>query len=520
MSKSTYKLRAAFVTSLLTAIIFSLVFSLFANAEDAPATAARVTSHAINLRDAHGRADVVTVFDRVMSFVGVLGLIFIAWLLSNNRRVIPWRVIIGGTAMQLLFAVIVLKTQLGLWTFSFLNDVMDRLLSFTDDGSRFLFGDYLSLKFSMALNVLPTIIFFSALMTLLYYLNLMQPIVRGMAWVMQRTLKTSGAETLSTAANIFVGQTEAPLVIKPYVATMTQSELMAIMVGGFASAAGGVLAAYVGMLKSTFPDIAGHLIAASVMSAPATLVISKVMVPETEVPVTLNSMEMVDEKIDANVIDAAARGAAEGLQLTLNVGAMLLAFLAIVAMINFVIGSPALIHNQHVWAEVKHALMQVHASFPDGCVTPKSAADFQACIDHAVSSAHLSGSFSSWTPLSMERILSWVFWPISFLMGVPVQDCGTIAQLLGEKTVLNEFVAYVHLGHMLDSGVSLSHRSVVIVTYALCGFANFGSIAIQIGGIGGMAPERRADIARLGLRAMIGGSLASFWTAAVAGLFI
>lgn len=474
-----------------------------------------------NLHDMQVHAEPVPWTSRAMSLAGVAGLIAIAWTMSTDRKRVPWRVILGGTAMQLLFAVLVLKTSAGLAVFSFLNDVMDRLLSFTADGSRFLFGNYLDREFSVALNVLPTIIFFSSLMTLLYHMNLMQPLVRGMAWVMQRTLKTSGAETLSTAANIFVGQTEAPLVVKPFVATMTRSELMAVMVGGFASVAGGVLAAYVGMLKSTFPDIAGHLIAASVMSAPATLVIAKVMVPETEVPVTANTMEMNVERPDANMIDAAARGAGEGLMLALNVGAMLLAFLALVALVNYVVQLPSLWHNQSTWHAVHANLMRAHAALPVGCDAPQGAAAFEACIDHAVRSAHLSASqFNAWPALSLERILAWVFWPIAFLMGVSPQDCSTVATLLGEKTVLNEFVAYLHLGRMLDAGVHLSHRSLVIATYALCGFANFGSIAIQIGGIGGMAPSRRGDIARLGLRAMIGGSLASFWTAAVAGLFV
>lgn len=474
-----------------------------------------------SLQEMRAHAEPVPWTARAMSLVGVAALIFIAWLMSTDRRNVPWRVIVGGTAMQLLFALIVLKTSAGMALFSSLNSLMDKLLSFTSDGSRFLFGNYLDREFSVALNVLPTIIFFSSLMTLMYHLNLMQPVVRGMAWVMQRTLKTSGAETLSTAANIFVGQTEAPLVVKPFIATMTRSELMAVMVGGFASVAGGVLAAYVGMLKSTFPDIAGHLIAASVMSAPATLVISKVMVPETETPVTANMMEMNVEKPDANLIDAAARGASEGVQLTINVAAMLLAFLALVAMLNYIVQLPSLWHNDGVWQSVRHELVRTHVALPSGCESPSGANAIHSCIERGIASAHLSSStYHAWPVLTLERIFGYIFWPIAFLMGVDPKDCSTVATLLGEKTVLNEFVAYLHLGRMLDSGVHLSHRALVIATYALCGFANFGSIAIQIGGLGGMAPTRRADIARLGLRAMIGGSLASFWTAAVAGLFV
>lgn len=402
---------------------------------------------------------------QAISFLGVFSMVGVAWLLSKHKRRMPWRIVLWGTAVQIVFGIIVLRTAFGRWVFSGMNDAVVKLLSFTDEGSRFLFGDYLDLKFSMALNVLPTIIFFSSLMTLAYHLNLMQPVVRAIAWAMQRTLKTSGAETLSTAANIFVGQTEAPLVVKPFIAKMTESELMAVMVGGFASVAGGVLAAFVGMLHQQIPNIAGHLIAASVMSAPATLVISKVMIPETETPETANSMDMHVEKNDANAIDAAARGAGEGLHLALNVAAMLIAFMAIVALINYVLGL-------------------------------------------------------IWAPLSMQWILSWVFWPFAFLMGIPAHECGTVATLLGEKTVLNEFVAYGHLSRLAADGIVLSDRSRTIASYALCGFANFGSIAIQIGGIGGMAPTRRGDIARLGLRAMIGGTLVTFMMACVAGVLL
>lgn len=402
---------------------------------------------------------------QAISLLGVFSMVGVAWGLSSEKRRMPWRIVLLGTGMQFLFGVVVLRTSFGRWVFSVMNDVVLKVLSFTHEGSRFLFGDYLDLKFSMALNVLPTIIFFSSLMTLAYHLNLMQPVVRAIAWLMQRTLKTSGAETLSTAANIFVGQTEAPLVVKPFIAKMTESELMAVMVGGFASVAGGVLAAFVGMLHEQIPNIAGHLMAASVMSAPAALVVAKVMIPETRTPETANSVTMHVERPDANAIDAAARGASEGLFLALNVAAMLIAFMAIVALINYVLGL-------------------------------------------------------IWAPLSMQLILGWVFWPFAFAMGIPANECTTVATLLGEKTVLNEFVAYGHLAELVSQGVTLSERSRTIASYALCGFANFGSIAIQIGGIGGMAPERRGDIARLGLRAMIGGTLAAFMTACVAGVLL
>jgi len=413
------------------------------------------------------------------------GLLGIAFLLSENKRRVPWRLVAWGTAMQLVFAVLVLKTGPGLAVFSFLNDAMERVIEFTAAGSRFLFGDYLDAKFTVALNVLPTIIFFSSLMTVLYHLNVMQPVVKWLAWLMQKTLKTSGAETLSTAANIFVGQTEAPLVVKPYVATMTRSELMAVMVGGFASVAGGVLAAYVGMLKDHFPGIAGHLIAASVMSAPATLVVSKMMIPETETPVTAGTLDMPVDRPDANVIDAAARGASEGMQLAINVAAMLLAFLALIAMVDYVIQLPSLWHDQGVWHDVRVALRHAHTAIPTGCEHPDGASAYAACIERA----HVHG-YTAWPAISLSRLFGWAFWPLAFLMGVPPHECATVATLLGEKTVLNEFVAYLHMANMLDAGtLHLSPRSMVITSYALCGFANFGSIAIQIGGIGGMAPR-------------------------------
>ncbi|HJL50192.1 MAG TPA: nucleoside transporter C-terminal domain-containing protein, partial [Polyangiaceae bacterium LLY-WYZ-15_(1-7)] len=421
-------------------------------------------------------ASAVPWWQRALSVAGLAALLGVAWLASSNRRRFPWRVVGWGLGLQLLFALFVLKTGAGRALFAFLNDVVIGLLAFTEEGSRFVFGDYLDLKFSFALNVLPTILFFSALMTVLYHLGVMQRAVSGLAWVMQRTMGTSGSETLSAAANIFVGQTEAPLVVKPYVSTMTRSELNAVMVGGFATVAGGVLAAYVGMLEARFPDIAGHLIAASVMSAPAALVVAKILVPETERSPTRGGVSLTVEKTDANVVDAAARGAAEGLKLALNVGAMLLAFLALVALLDFLVGLPV---------EAYNALFH-----------------------------------TSHEPWTLSMLLGWVFWPVALLMGVAPEDCATVGALLGEKLVLNEFVAYAHLGELVGGGAPLQQRSVIIATYALCGFANFGSIGIQIGGISAIAPERRGDLAKLGLRAMIGGTLAACMTATVAGLLV
>jgi CNT family concentrative nucleoside transporter len=414
----------------------------------------------------------VPFWQRIVSLVGLFAMVGIAWLLSKHRDRVPWRVIGWGIGLQVSFGILVMKTDVGLRLFSLLNDMVIALLGFTAQGTEFIFGDFASEKFTIAINVLPTIIFFSSLMTILYYLGIMQRLVGMFAWVMRRTMRTSGSETLSAAANSFVGQTEAPLMIAPFIRTMTTSELMAVMTGGFATVAGGVLAAYVGLLKDVFPDIAGHLIAASVMSAPAALVIAKVMWPETEGSDTAGEVTLEIDNPDVNVIDAAARGAYEGMKLALNVGAMLLAFIALIALTNALLGMPFELYND--WAGLEGA----------------------AAVE----------------PLTLQQILGWIFWPFAFLIGVT---------LLGEKLVLTEFIAYLHLYESLSEGVAqLSPRTVVIASYALCGFANFGSIGIQLGGIGGIAPERRHDLARLGLRAMFGGMLASLMTAAVAGMLI
>jgi CNT family concentrative nucleoside transporter len=465
--------------------------------------------------------EAVPLWLRGMSLAGLAVMVLVAWTFSSDRRAFPWRIVLWGIGLQLLFGVWVLKTTPGLAVFAFLNDAVGQLLEFTEEGSRFLFGDYLEDHFTVALNVLPTIIFFSALMTVLYHLGVMPRLVKVVAWVMQRTLGTSGAETLSAAANIFVGQTEAPLVVKPYVSRMTRSELMAVMTGGFATVAGGVMAAYVGMLRDHFPDIAGHLIAASVMSAPAGLVVAKVMMPEKEKAETAGTLQLEEERPYANVIDAAASGAADGLKLALNVGAMLLAFLALIAMLNWILAIPALLHNRAVWTEALEGLRRMGAELPEGCQAPEGAAALAECIRRANDLGATPSPLVAWEPISLQRILGWVFWPFALVIGVPVEDCGTVGALLGERLVLNEFVAYVRLAEGLGAETPiLGRRAAVIATYALCGFANFGSIAIQIGGIGTLAPERRADLARLGLRAMIAGMLACYMTACVAGLLV
>jgi CNT family concentrative nucleoside transporter len=428
---------------------------------------------------------------RLTGLVGIACMIGLAVLLSYDRRRINWRLVASGLGLQAVFGVIILKTEPGRYFFERVGAAVTGLLGFQEQGARFVFGNLVhstvpvgvpgpngSLDSAaglvantgsfIAFNVLPTIIFFSALMSVLYYLNVMQLVVKGIAWVMQKTLGTSGAETLSASGNIFLGQTEAPLLIKPFVTTMTQSELVTVMVGGFATVAGGVLAAYVGMLRGSFPDIAGHLLAASVMNAPAGLFLSKIIMPETSIPVTKGSLRMDVEKTDTSVIEAAASGAGQGMQLALNVGAMLMAFVALVALLNYGVG----------WL----------------------------------------GSLVGLHDLSFQLILGQVLRPLTWAMGVPWHDTAYVGGLIGLKTTLNEFVAYAQFASDLGSGVALEPRSLLIATYALLGFANFSSIAIQIGGIGGLAPSRRGEIARFGLRAMIAGNLAAFISACIAGM--
>ncbi|HUE77812.1 MAG TPA: nucleoside transporter C-terminal domain-containing protein [Longimicrobiales bacterium] len=455
------------------------------------------TQEGVRLGETRTAVD-VPLHQRLVSVLGLLVLLGLAWALSVDRRLVDWRVLAWGLGLQLLFALFILKTPVGVAIFAGLNDVIVALLAFTTEGARFLFGNLVDNAVPVtgaeegaaaqtgaffAFSVLPTIIFFSSLMTLLYHLGVMQKMVKGVAWVMMRTMRTSGAETLSAAGNIFVGQTEAPLMIKPFIERMTMSELNAVMTAGFATVAGGVMAAYVGLLVAYFPDIAGHLLAASVMSAPAALVIAKLMYPEREEPATRSNLDVAVASEDANAIDAAARGAGEGLTLALNVGAMLLAFIALIALLNAVLGLIA------DWTGLDTLLLSLGA-LPEG------------------------------QGLTLEVILGWILAPLAWLMGVPWVDAVAVGSLLGIKTVANEFVAFLQLSQMLSAGATLSPRSIVIATYALAGFANFSSIAIQIGGIGGIAPSRRSDLSRLGLRAMIGGTLAAFLTATVAGILV
>jgi len=426
---------------------------------------------------------------RFGSLGGLFVMVALAWLLSTNRRAIRWRPVLWGVALQLLFGLIVLQPALQHFFFDVVDGGVRRLLSFSEAGSNFVFqtvepheildatgqpvtfiGRISPPVKTFAFWILPTIIFFSSLMSVLYHLGIMHRVVRAIAWLMQRTMGTSGAESLSAAANIFVGQTEAPLVVRPYIANMTRSELHAVMTGGFATVAGGVMAAYVGILKD-IPGIAGHLVTASIMSAPAALAISKVMVPEDGVPVTLGTLDIAHERTARNVIEAAANGATDGVKLAINVAAMLIAFVGLVAMTDWVLALLPL---------------SVHGA-----------------------------------PLSLSLILGWLFAPIAFSMGVPWKEAVVVGGLLGEKLVLTELLAYIHLGALVAGPTPvLSERSAIIASYALCGFANFASIGIQLGGIGGIAPSRMGDLAQLGLRAMIAGSLAAFMTATVAGALL
>jgi CNT family concentrative nucleoside transporter len=405
--------------------------------------------------------------EKLISLIGLGVMIGIAYLLSDNKKAVNWKLVGIGVAMQLVFALLILKWKPGQIAFNFLNDLVTKLLDFTKAGTEFLFGSLLdtnSFGYIFALQVLPTIIFFSALMAILYHLGIMDKVITFIAKFLAKYLGTSGAETLSATANIFVGQTEAPLVIKPFIKSMTKSELLTVMTGGMATVAGGVMAGYVSMGVE-----AGHLIAASIMSAPASLIIAKIMVPETETPVTKGKVEMKVDNLDANIIDAAARGTSEGLQLALNVAAMLLSFIALVAVFNSIIG----------WI----------------------------------------GGLIGMDYLSLEWILGRLFAPLAFVMGVPMSEAIEAGNLLGQKIVINEFFAYANLSELIKNN-TLSNRTIVILTYALCGFANFSSIGIQVGGIGSLAPERRSDIAKLGVKALIGGSLAAFMTATIAGILI
>lgn len=415
-------------------------------------------------------------------FIGILGVFAIlglAYLLSNNKNKIDKKLILWGISLQIFFAILILKVPGGKFVFNSIDTIIKKILDFSVEGSKFLFGNladdslyfptdgsWPGFGFQFAFLVLPTVIFFSSIMSVLYHIGIMQKLIKIISKIMQKTMGTSGAETTSISANIFVGQTEAPLVIKPFINKMTKSELIAIMTGGFATVAGGVMAAYVLMLNKTIPGIAGHLMAASIMSAPAALVIAKIIYPETSTPETAREdIKLSKVSDEANFLEAIGNGATEGMKLAINIAAMLIAFISVITFFNWLLSL---------------------ISFGE-------------------------------TVLSIELILGYVFMPLAFLMGAPWSEAQALGSLMGQKLVLTEFIAY---GNLAALGDTISTKTATIAAYALCGFANFASIGIQLGGIGSIAPNRKKDLAQLVTKAMLGGALASWLTATIAGILI
>lgn len=424
-------------------------------------------------------------------FRALLGLVFLigtAFLFSSNRKSVDFRLILIGVGLQVVFGLLITQIAFVKLLFNWISKQFVVLLEFSGEGAEFLFGDLVnteSMGFIFALQVLPTIIFFSTLSAGLYYLGVLQWIVKGIAWVMARTMRLSGAESLSAAGNIFLGQTEAPLLVRPFIPKMTQSELMCLMTGGMATIAGGVLAGYVAFLGGDDPvereRYASYLLSASIMNAPAAIVMSKIMLPELNKERINSDLTVNSESLGVNLIDALARGAADGLKLALNIGAMLLAFIALIAALNYILGS------------IGHLV------------------GLNALIAEATD--------NNFDGLSLEYLLGQVFRLFAFFIGVEWQDALQVGSLLGQKVVVNEFVAYLGLSDFVQAG-TLSHKSVVIATYALCGFANFSSIAIQIGGIGGMAPNQQGNISKLGMRSLLAATLATMMTASIAGALV
>lgn len=426
----------------------------------------------------------------IKGVIGILFLLGIAYLLSTHKKAIRWKTIFIGLSLQFILAFGVLRVE---WVKSFFNVLggfFTAVLEFTESGSAFLFGNLINVTepaigYVFAFQILPTIVFFSALTSILYYLGVVQKIVSGLAWLLTKTLKISGAESLSVAGNIFLGQTEAPLLIKAYLAKMNRSEVMLVMTGGMATVAGGVLASYVGFLGGTDPELrlsfARHLIAASVMAAPGAIIIAKLMVPQTE-PID-EKIEVSDTEVGSNALDALSNGTTEGLKLALNVGAMLLVFIAFIAMINGILTGIGDLTGINNWIAAN----------------------------------------SSYTELSLESILGTIFAPLMYIIGVASEDINLMGQLLGIKLVASEFVAYTQLAELknMAAAVHLTYdKSVLMATYMLCGFANFASIGIQIGGIGTIAPSQKKTLSELGFKALIAGSLASLLSATIAGMIL
>ncbi|MGB3591680.1 MAG: nucleoside transporter C-terminal domain-containing protein [Nonlabens sp.] len=421
--------------------------------------------------------------------IGIAFLIGLCFLFSSNRRNVDWKLVGIGVSMQILFAVLFLKVDQVAMVFQWIAEKVVEFLAVAEEGAQFVFGGLVdpsqSMGYIFAFKVLPTIVFFSAFTSLLYYLGILQKIVYGFAWVMSKTMRLSGAESLAAAANIFIGQTEAPLVVKPYLEKMTKSEMLCLMVGGMATIAGGVLAAFIEFLGGqdavAKAEFARHLITASIMSAPAAIVMAKILFPENTPELIDRKLDISKEKIGSNILDAISIGTTDGLKLAVNVGAMLLVFTAIIAVVNWFLGD--LIGDPT-------GLNTLIADATDG----------------------------RYEKFSMQYILGNVFAPVAWIIGVPSTDIVAVGQLLGEKTILNEFFAYASLSKMKAAETLTNYRSIVISTYALCGFANFASIGIQIGGIGVLAPGQRKVLAAFGLKALLGGTCAALLTATIAGM--
>ncbi len=430
--------------------------------------------------------------DILRGVIGIIGLIAITYLFSTNKKKIDWKLVGIGIFLQLLFAILILKVPFVRMMFEYVASIFTAILSYTDAGAKFLFGDLVnatdtSWGYIFAIKVLPTIVFFSAFTAILFYFGILQKIVYVFALILSKTMGLSGPESLAAAGNIFLGQTESPLLIRHYLDGMTRSEMMALMAGGMATIAGGVFAAFIGFLGGEDPaeqlKFATHLLSASIMSAPAAIVAAKILVPETNKDDVQKDLSVPQDRIGSNVLDAITRGTTDGLKLAINVGAMLLVFVALIAMANGILFD--LIGSNLAWG---------------GMSFNEHIADWSG------------GKFSGF---KLETIFGVLFAPFAWLLGVPNQDIFAVGQLLGEKTIINEFVAYISLGEM--SG-DLDPKSVLIATYALCGFSNFSSIGIQIGGIGALAPGQRVTLSELGILALIGGTVACFMTATIAGM--
>ena len=419
--------------------------------------------------------------------LGIFSLLVIAFIFSRNRKGIDWKLVGKGLSIQILFALLILKVPVVSSGFEFVGKIFTKIISFTQDGTMFLFksfetGMIESPLMNFVVMILPTVIFFSALTSLFYYWGIIPKIVYGFAWLMKKIMRLSGPESVAAAGNIFLGQTESPLLVKPYLDKMTMSEMLCLMSGGMATIAGGVLAAYIGFLGGDDPAqqimFAKHLLAASVMSAPAAIIAAKMLLPEKEEFVT--KLEVKKADMGSNVLEAISNGTSDGLRLAVNVGAMLLVFIALMSMANYIL------FKVGAWTDL-NSWIATNTRYPE---------------------------------LSFNMILGYIGAPIAWLMGVCKEDMFLVGQLLGEKTVLNEFVGYMSLGEMKNNGLFVEQKSIIIATYILCGFANFASIGIQIGGIGSLAPKRRGDLSRLGILALIGGTLASLFTAVIVGMLI